>query len=583
MTALLSAADQISVREVLGKFEAEFATVARAVQNGEFAFWIGSGISRNAPDLGDLIARALEFLRVRAIQPATADIYRPALEEALRLAEFDPTDLSGQFATPFMDWPERNAIIDKLWNNYSRVLDIRIRDEPTDFILWEAIDIRAAFANPAPPAAEHLCIAILILEGAVGMIASANWDGFIEAAVSRLSGGAPGLLQVVVDPEQLRDAAGRPKLLKFHGCIIHATRDPEAFRGHLTGSHTQIMGWPDNQTFAAVYNAVIDVATNQKSLVVGLSIQDSNLQSIFSRAKRINPWPWPCAPQAPGHVFCEDVIRQGQSDVLKIVYGEAYNANVDAIHASAHLRAWGEQVLLALVLKLVADKLTRLLELALVEAGKASMTSEFGVLLIDLRDHIADLAIGDRTAFTNAAIASWSRLLSFFRRGTLAADPEAYEVVSSSVPNNLEADRNAQANGLGRLGVALSLLQHGRAAGLWELAPAAEVDATAGALTARGNWQGAPERPLFLVKSATQAIELQRNGALANDNAIVVHADDAWHCMVVGSSGTGVRHLRGAPGRTGRVRTTHVSLGSLIETCNDADAVKEQFVAEMAL
>ena len=375
-------------------------------------------------------------------------------------------------------------IIDKLWNSYSRVLDIRIKDKPADFVLWEAINIRAAFENPAPPAAEHLCIAILVLEGAVGMIASANWDGFIEAAVARLSGGAPGLLQVVVDPEQLRDAAGRPKLLKFHGCIIHATRDPDAFRGYLTGSHTQIMVWPENPMFTAVCSAVIDVATNQKSLVVGLSIQDSNLQTIFSRAKRINPWPWPCAPHAPGHVFCEDVIRQGQSDVLKIVYGEAYNANVDEIHASTHLRAWGEQVLLALVLKLIADKLIRLMELALDEAGKASMTSEFGALLIDLRDHIADLAIGDRTAFTNAAIASWSRLLSLFAVAPCRPIPRRMKSSAVRCRTTWRRTLMPQANGLGRLGVALSLLQHGRATGLWELAPAVEVGATAGALTA---------------------------------------------------------------------------------------------------
>ena len=583
MTALTRTADQISVREVLAKFEVEFATVAQAVENGKFALWVGSGISRNAPDLGELIERALEYLRVRAIQPATADIYRPALEEALRLAKFDPAHASCQFATPFVDWPERAAIIDKLWNNYSRVLDIRIRGEPTDFILWEAIDIRAAFANPAPPAVEHLCIAILILEGAVGTIASANWDGFIEAALSRLSGGAPGLLQVVVDPDQLRDTARQAKLLKFHGCIIHATRDPDGYREYLTGNYTQIMEWPDKVEFAAVRSAVVDVATNQKSLVVGLSIQDSNLQSTFSRAKRMNPWPWPCAPDAPGHVFCEDVIRQGQTDVLKIVYGEAYNDNVEAIHASVHLRAWGEQVLLALVLKLIADKLTRFMELALDQAGKASMASEFGALLTELRDHIADLAIGDRTDFTNAAISLWSRMLWLFRGGILAADSEAYAVLSSSVPNNLEADQNAQANELGPLTVALALLQHGRAAGLWELAPGATVDASAGALIARGSWLGAPERPLFLVKSATQAIRLERNGAFANDNAIVVHADDAWDRMAGGGAGTGGRRPRGAPGRTGRVRTTHVSLGSLIETCDDADALKGRFVAEMAL
>ena len=556
--------------------------MAHAVENGEFALWVGSGISRNGPNLGDLMERALDFLRVRAIQAATADIYSPAFEEALRLANVDPADLSGQFGTPLADWPERNAIIDKLWNNYSRVLDIRIKDEPPDFILWEAIDIRAAFAHPAPPAAEHLCIAILVLEGALSTIASANWDGFIEAAIARLSTGAQGVLQVVVDPNQLRDAAGRSKLLKFHGCIIYATQNPGAFRRYLTGSQTQITEWPDKRMFEAMRNTVVDVATNHKTLVVGLSIQDSNLQSIFSKAKQVNPWSWPCAPQAPGHVFCEDFITKGQSDVLKIVYGDAYNDNVDAIHAGTHLRAWGEQVLFALVLKLIADKLKKLMGLALNEAGRASMTAELAAHLMGLRNHIADLAIGDRTAFTNAAIASWSRLLSLFRRGVLPANAEAYEVVSSSVPDTLEADHNAQANGLGRLGVALSLLQHGRAAGLWELAPAAP-EATAGALTARGNWHGAPERPLFLVKSATEAIELESNGAFANDKAIVVHADNAWHRISGGSSGAGARRPRGAPGRIGRVRTTHVSLGSLIEACDDTDALKNRFVAETTL
>ena len=147
MMALVPNADQISVREVLAKFEAEFATVARAVENGEFALWVGSGISRNAPNLGKLIERALDFLRVRAIHTATADIYSSAFEEALRFANVEPADLSGQFERPLADWPERNAIIRELWNKYSRVLDIRIKDKPPDFILWEAVDIQAALSS----------------------------------------------------------------------------------------------------------------------------------------------------------------------------------------------------------------------------------------------------------------------------------------------------------------------------------------------------------------------------------------------------------------------------------------------------
>ena len=73
---------QISVRDVLAKFEADFAPMARAVENGEFALWVGSGISRHAPNLGDPIERAFEFIRVRAIDPETTDDYMPALQEA---------------------------------------------------------------------------------------------------------------------------------------------------------------------------------------------------------------------------------------------------------------------------------------------------------------------------------------------------------------------------------------------------------------------------------------------------------------------------------------------------------------------
>jgi len=192
--ALTTTANEITVREVLAKFEAEFARVADAVENGEFALWVGSGISRQAPNLGYLIERAFDYIRERAIDPAKAAAYMPALQEALGLAEVEPARVQAQYRQPLAVWPEHDAIIDRLWTKYSRVLDIRIAGTDADFILWDAIDIRRVFEHPA---AEHLCIAILILEGAVQAIASANWDGFIEAAVVRLSNGVPGVMQVV--------------------------------------------------------------------------------------------------------------------------------------------------------------------------------------------------------------------------------------------------------------------------------------------------------------------------------------------------------------------------------------------------
>lgn len=584
--ALTTTANEITVREVLAKFEAEFARIAEAVENGEFALWVGSGISRQAPNLGYLIERAFDYIRERAIDPAKAAAYMPALEEALGLAEVEPVRVQAQYRQPLAVWPEHDAIIDRLWTKYSRVLDIRIAGTDADFILWDAIDIRRVFEHPAPPAAEHLCIAILILEGAVQAIASANWDGFIEAAVVRLTNGVPGVMQVVVDPDQLRGPAGRARLLKFHGCIVHATREPLVFRRFLTGSYTQIMDWPEKAEFAAMRNAVVGLATAQKTLVLGLSIQDNNLQTLFARAKAVHAWPWPCAPAAPAHVFCEDKIQQGQRDVLRLSYGDAYNANPAAVHEATLLRAWGEKALIALVLRLLADKLTRLMELALTALGKGPMAGALEPLLKALRNDISDLAVPargalNRTASVNRAIALWSRMVSLFRVGALPANPDAYETLSNSTPNLIAADQNAQAMGLGHLGVALSLLQYGRATGLWELRHPASDDLMSGAMTARASRPDGMDRPLFVVKSATEAIALKSNGAFANDNAIVVHADNAWLRMAGG--GTSARRVRTAPGRTGRVGETHVSLGDLLARCGDAVTLQQEFVVEMML
>lgn len=587
MSPVPSATD-ITVREVLAKLDAEFATTARALANGEFALWVGSGISRKAPNLGDLIAVALEHLRARAIDPATESEYMPALDEALALAGTARATLGGELHVSVHGWTMRDAIVGALWNRYSHVLDIRLPSRSSDFILWEAIDIRSKFAHPVPPAAQHLCIAILVLEGAVKTIASGNWDGFIEAAVHRLGGGVPGLLQAVVDPNHLRGAVGKAKLLKFHGCIVHADAEPDKFRQYLTGSHTQIMEWPEKPLFAAMRNAVLDVATHQKSMVLGLSIQDVNLQGIFTRAKQINPWPWPCAPEAPGQVFCEDVVKPGQIDVLKVVYGEAYNDHGQAIRLATHMRAWAEQMLIALVLKMVTDKLAHLMEIALALDGKAAMATPLAASLRGLRDVAADAAAYDpvdesRTLVVNRGIEIWSRALSVFRLGCLPRDPSTYEAVSPFPLDTLAADHNAQAAGLGRLGIAVALLEHGRNAGRWSLSPPTDGRLASGVAAIHPMRPGGAARPLFLVKSASEAIRLQADGAFANDNAVIIHSDEVWHQMIGSGSTSGGRRPRGAPGRTGVVAPKHVSLGELLRRNSDMAGLQNDFSAKMTL
>jgi hypothetical protein len=574
-------ATNISVREVLAKLDTEFASVAQAAENGEFALWVGSGISRQAPNLGDLIERAFEFLRQKAIDPPTQAAFTLALDEAVTLAGLNPANLRPQYANPFATWAEMGQIVKALWDQYSDLLDIRILGERGDFILWEAIDVRTAFAHPKPPSATHLCVGILIMEGAIKTVASANWDGFIEDAVARLSNGAPGILQVIVDPDHLREAPAQAKLLKFHGCVNYATKEPTAFRKYLTGSRTQITEWPDSPEFAPMVNAIINVATNQKTMVLGLSIQDFNLQTIFSKAKQVHAWPWPCTPHAPGHVFCGEQITKGQSNVLKIVYGDAYDTHAIDIQSATHMRAWAEQVLIALVLRVLADKLVRLMQGVLTLSELGSVLPPLQTSLIALRNFIADLAVPDRTSFVNAAVSFWSRMLSIFRSGALPVNPEAYEVLSTYVPATLHADANATAVGLGRLGLVLALLQNGKADGTWDLKLPADANVASGVFTARANRTDATDRPLFVVKSATEAIALQKIGAFANDNAVVIHGDETWQALI--GKGKSARKPSSAPGRSGRVETTHVSLGAILSRVPDALTMQQEFATEMML
>lgn len=299
----------------------------------------------------------------------------------------------------------------------------------------------------------------------------------------------------------------------------------------------------------------------------------------------MNPWPWPCAPAAPGHVFCEDVIGLGQEDVLKIVYGEAYNDHVEGIRSASHVRAWGEQVLVALVLKTVTAKLAILMNLALEAEGKVQLAAPLASSLDDFRDALADAAVVDvvdrsRTPAVDQGIHAWSRMLSVFRSGRLPSQADAYEAVSPLVPDMLATDRNAQGNNLGHLAVVLSLLDHGSTVGRWSLSLPARGDLAAGVATLLPTRVGALVRPLFLVKSASEAIRLELAGAYANDNAVVIHSDDTWHnTMAAGSS----RFVGGAPGRTGVIDPTHVSLADLLRRHGDVDEMRTAFATAVSL
>jgi hypothetical protein len=210
-SAAITATD-ISVRETLLLFDGEFRSFADGVVSGNCVFGFGSGISRNrVDDLPRLIVRVLEQLRQRSNFASPSCPFRKALEEALALASLNDDEKRGlDLAQPVQNWTVLPTIIARTLPLYSDLLGIVVQNEEPDYLLWEAIDVCSTYADPSlVPDSEHLCIAILSMEGVIPDMASANWDGLIESACFELAAGSVPILRVCVRDDDLRQPSLR--------------------------------------------------------------------------------------------------------------------------------------------------------------------------------------------------------------------------------------------------------------------------------------------------------------------------------------------------------------------------------------
>jgi hypothetical protein len=184
----------ISIRQVLTLLDGKFASMAEGIAQRRYAFWLGSGISRDrVDDLERVVARVLSHLRDHIDLANGCCAYRRALEQAIGLAHLSAVDeASVDFNRPITEWPAINTLFANLAQEYAGLLDIRVGGHPEeDYLLWEVVDVPTTFAAAsATPDCEHFCIAILVLEGVLEDIATANWDGLIEAAVEELTEGS---------------------------------------------------------------------------------------------------------------------------------------------------------------------------------------------------------------------------------------------------------------------------------------------------------------------------------------------------------------------------------------------------------
>jgi hypothetical protein len=197
-------------------------------------------------------------------------------------------------------------------------------------------------------------------------------------------------------------------------------------------------------------------------MMVGLSLQDTNLQDIFSKARQALPWTWPCAPNAPSHVFCEDKLGDHQGDMLRVAYGADFGQHSVEIQKAALLRAFAKPALFALVLQVLAAKLESLLRASVQLQLGAAGADALRPGLLAARNAVAAASPNDArkmAAFMKTFIRGWSRSMALFRSGIVRCPTdEVYQPISPLPLSQMVADPNVANSGFGLLALSISLL-----------------------------------------------------------------------------------------------------------------------------
>lgn len=518
------AADTITVSEVLELLDGQFAELASSVSDGGYALWLGSGISRGRViGLDGVIAKLLEYLRGR-VTPAADCRFRTVLSEILDIAKLPDGDRATiDFAVPVKDWPVFRVLIDALWNSYAEVLSVDVPGEGPDFLLWDALDFPNTFAAQDPDV-EHLAVAILILEGVTDKVATPNWDGLIEGALEEF-GVDKDRLAITVTGEDLRNQAGAlATLYKFHGCALRAIENEADYRPLLVARSVQIGGWMRNGTFKVVRDQLTAVAQVNRTLMIGLSAQDKNIQDIFTSIGAQSGWEWGQPPSAV--VFSGTKLSQNQKDILELTYTKAWTGSKADICDASLIPAYGKSLLPALVLSVLTRKLIALAALAHAPHFSAVDRDHLSDGLLNLRNRIAKAGSGDLLRLMRTIGAVVARVRAQIQNGESPAGVLPYFPISRGPAAQLAHDPGIRSTGQREAAAALGVIGSVVQSGDWLAAIDDPLAQTSGAVRISA---GPASAKVFFAANDHIIGELLKAGGFAEDDrdAVVVCAGEA--------------------------------------------------------
>lgn len=470
----------ISVKETLDLLDGTFLGVGQGVVEGKYALWLGSGISRDRViGLDGVLAKLIEFLRSKATaNPACP--YRAALDQVLGMAAPSAAESAAiDLGQPAVTWPCLPSLLSRLWKQYADVLSVEVGTERLDYLLWDGLDFPTTFASQDADA-EHLAIGMLSLEGVVTDLATANWDGLLEAAMSELGYG-DDFYSITITGEDLRGPAAAAVLYKFHGCALRAIAQQDEYRPLLVARAAQIVGWMSNGTFKIVRDQLLALAQRSRTLMIGMSAQDKNIQNLFGQVGTQQGWNWTDEPTPI--VFSAQTLGTDQKDVLNISYGqEVYEENRAAICEAACLPAYGKPLLLGLLLMVLTAKFQTLASDAHAPALDAVAHDAIASGIKKLRDRVAEGADGDRLGFAKGLAAGLARARHQIQNGACPGGMPMYFPIDSEPPHRMKGMPRTVSTGQREAAVALGLIGLGDQATAWTASVDDPTDHRSGAL-----------------------------------------------------------------------------------------------------
>lgn len=561
----LPTATSISIAETIDLLDGPLSSFSEGFQAGLYALWLGSGISRErVVGLDGVLAKLLENLRLR-ITGADCEHHR-TFNRILGLADLSADEMAQiDLTRPVASWPIHGVLIDRLWNKYSKVLGTEVQDKPFDYLLWEVLDFPTTFAAQKADV-EHLAIAMLVLEGVVSDLATANWDGLLEAAMVEL--GRPNeTFRVAVTGDDLRGPPGIGTLYKFHGCANRAIENEAEYRPLLVARAADITHWALSPRFTQMREQLRALIARSRTLMVGLSGQDTNIQQLFGA----NGWVWNSVPVPI--VFTAQDLSDGQKSILEGAYLGDYEANRDQIRADATLPAFGKPLLLALLLSTLFGKLAAFAGLltspTVGDAGKQRLAE--GLKALELA--AAQAGNADRYECAQTIAGLIGRVSEQFLGGPGSASRRPYMPLSSQPAHLMQHDPAIGFSGRPEAAAALGLIGQGLTANRWSVGIDNPEQPTSGAL--RLVAPGAEAR-VFLAANDENISMLVASGAFDEEDADVV---------VICSRKITPRQQRSpsASRRTLKVPLRYVSVSDLLDGSSSFDDVQIRFNNEVGL